>query len=254
MKFKISPVLVVILVWIGIWQAFGAWSWLVRDIIGTPSSVAREVVGVLSSPTTWYHVGVSALELVLGLALALLIGLGLSLGLGTEELVHDVLEPFLVVGNTVPKIVLLPAFLMLFGTGYESKVAFGALHGMLPIAVIVSNGVRQVLASDQVRAAAVLNATRTQVISYVLLPAVLPYLVTALRLAVSLTLLGVVLGEMYVARAGLGYMLMRWYVQLQIPKMLSAVLLIGGLAFVFDVFLRRLEAGVWQKHGFGQEK
>lgn len=254
MKLKISPALIVVLIGIGIWQASGAWSWLVRDIIGTPLSVAREFVTVLSSPTTWFHVGVSALELVLGLVLALVFGLALSLGLGTEELVHDILEPFLVVGNTVPKIVLLPAFLMLFGTDYSSKVAFGALHGMLPIAVIVSNGARRVLASDQVRAAIALNATRTQLILYVLFPAILPYLVTALRLAVSLTLLGVVLGEMYVARAGLGFMLMRWYVQLQIPRMLSAVFLIGGLAFVLDIFLRHLETLVWHNHGFRQER
>lgn len=143
---------------------------------------------------------------------------------------------------------------MLFGIGSQSKVVFGAAHGMIPIAILVSNGVKRVLASEQVRAAFALNASRKQVILYILFPAVLPYLITAMRLATSMTLLGVVLGEMYVARAGLGYMLMRWYVNLQIPKMLCAVLLIGGLALLLNVFLHRLETVVWHSHGFSEYK
>ncbi len=252
MKLGIHPAFVVVLIGLALWQAAGLWSGLVTDIIGTPVTVARELIVVLSNPDTWFHLGVTSLELALGLALAVLVGLILSLGLGTEKHIHQILEPFLVIGNTVPKIILLPAFLMLLGTGYASKVAFGGLHGMLPIAIIVSNGARKVLASDQVRAALTLNATKSQIIRHILFPAVLPYLVTALRLAVSLTLLGVVLGEMYVARAGLGFMLMRWYGELQIPKMLSVVILIGGLASVLDFLFRRLEARVWRNHGFRQ--
>ena len=79
---------------------------------------------------------------------------------------------------------------MLLGAGYDSKIAFGALHGMSPIAITVSNGARKTIDSEQVRAALVMNASRSQVIRSVLLPAVLPYVISALRLAVSLTLLG----------------------------------------------------------------
>lgn len=253
MKFRIHPALFVILAGIGLWQAAGAWSRLVLDIIGTPQAVARELLAVLSNTGTWFHLGITAMELGLGLALAVAIGLILSLGLGTERRVHEILEPFLVVGNSVPKVILLPAFLMLLGTGYASKVAFGALHGVLPIAIIVSNGARKVLASNQVRAAISMNATRAQIIRHILFPSVLPYLITALRLSVSLTLLGVVLGEMYVARGGLGFLLMRWYGELQIQKMLSVVIVIGSLAFMLDFLFRRLEAFVWSNHGFRQQ-
>lgn len=152
----------------------------------------------------------------------------------------------------MPKVILLPAFLMLLGAGYDSKIAFGALHGMSPIAFTVSNGARKTIDSEQVRAALVMNASRSQVIRSVLLPAVLPYVISALRLAVSLTLLGVILGEMYVARAGLGFLLMRWYTELQIPKMLSVVVLIGGIAATLDYRLRKFEARIWKSHGFRQ--
>lgn len=253
MKLRINPALVVVLISLAFWQASGTWNDLVRDVTGTPLVVARELANILASPDTVFHFSVTAFELGLGLALAIVLGLSISLGLGTQQHTHRVVEPFLVVANTVPKIILLPAFLMLLGTGYASKVGFGALHGMLPIAIIVANGLRRVLTNEQMRAAVAMNATRGQIIRYILFPSVLPYLVTALRLSVSLTLLGVILGEMYVARAGLGFMLMRWYGELQIPKMLSVVVLIGGLACALDFVTRRLEAHVWRTHGFRME-
>lgn len=254
MRFKINPALLVVVACLALWQAAGNWSELVSDIIGTPYVVAGELRVVLTSADAWQNFGVTSMELGLGLMLAVVIGLVLSLGLGTERHIHETLEPLLLVANTVPKVILLPAFLMLLGTGYSSKIAFGALHGMLPIAIIVSNGARKVLASEQVRAAVAMDATKSQLILHILFPSVLPYLVTALRLAVSLTLLGVILGEMYVARAGLGFMLMRWYGELQIPKMLSVVVMIGGMAAILDFLLRRLEANIWRNHGFRQSQ
>jgi NitT/TauT family transport system permease protein len=253
MKPKISPALVVVAAGLSLWQAAGLRSDLVRNVTGTPLTVGRELVDILSSPDFLVHFGVTFFELVFGLILAVLFGLTLSFGLGTWNYSRRVIEPFLIVANTVPKVITLPAFLMLLGVGYASKVAFGALHGMFPIAIIVSNGLRAARANNQVQAAMTMNATRVQIIRHVLFPSVLPYMVTAMRLSVSLTLLGVILGEMYVARAGLGFLLMRWYGELQIPKMLGVVFLIGALAFTLDAIFRWVEAAVWRNHGIRTE-
>jgi NitT/TauT family transport system permease protein len=250
MKVRINPALVVLVLGLAAWQLAGIETGLVHDVIGTPAMIGRELVRLLGSFELYSNLGVTVLEFVLGLALAVISGLTLALGFGTDQRAHDVIEPFLIVGNTIPKVILLPAFLMLLGAGIESKIAFGALHGMLPIAFMVSNGARKTIGSEQVRAALVMDASRTQVIRTVLFPSVLPYLVSALRLAVSLTLLGVILGEMYVARAGLGFLLMRRYTELQIPSMLSIVALIGAIAATLDYVLRRLEVRIWRTHGF----
>jgi NitT/TauT family transport system permease protein len=253
MKLRISPALVVVVAGLALWEAAGLWSDLVRNVTGTPVTVGGELAEILTSSDFIFHFGITAMELAAGLVLAVLLGLTLSLGFGTWNYSHRVIEPFLIVANTVPKVITLPAFLMLLGVGYSSKVAFGALHGMFPIAIIVSNGLRSVLANQQMQAAIAMNASRGQIIRYILFPSVLPYLVTALRLSVSLTLLGVILGEMYAARAGLGFLLMRWYGELQIPKMLGVVFLIGSLAFALDAIFRRIEAAVWHKHGIRTE-
>jgi NitT/TauT family transport system permease protein len=250
MRVRINPALVVLILTLGAWQLAGSAPGVVHDVIGTPTMIGHELVQVLGSFELYSNLAVTMLEFALGLILAVIIGLTLALGFGTDQRAHDVIEPFLIIGNTIPKVILLPAFLMLLGAGVESKIAFGAIHGMLPIAFMVSNGARKTVGSEQVRAALIMDASRAQVIRTVLFPSVLPYFVSALRLAVSLTLLGVILGEMYVARAGLGFLLMRRYTELQIPSMLSIVALIGAIAATLDYVLRRLEVRIWRTHGF----
>jgi NitT/TauT family transport system permease protein len=245
--------LIVLFVGLAAWEAAGLGPGLVRDVIGTPAVVGAEVLHLLRSSDFYDNLGVTVLELSFGLALSVALGLVLALGFGSNAKSHDVIEPLLLIGNTIPKVILLPAFLMLLGVGTESKIAFGALHGMLPVAFMVSNGARRTIASEQMRAAVVMNATRFQIVRSLLLPSVLPYLASALRLAVSLTLLGVILGEMYVARAGLGFLLMRRYTELQIPQMLGIVVIIGALAAALDFALRLFEARVWRIHGFRQD-
>jgi NitT/TauT family transport system permease protein len=250
MKLRINPALIVIIITLATWQYSGRSHGLISDMIGTPTVIGGEFVKLLRSPELYSNLGVTVFEFALGLLLATVFGLALALGFGTDQRAHDVIEPFLIIGNTVPKVILLPAFLMLLGTGVESKIAFGALHGMLPIALMVSNGARKSIGSEQVRAAQVMNAGRMQVIRAVIFPSILPYLISAMRLAVSLTLLGVILGEMYIARAGLGFLLMRRYTELQISSMLSIVVLIGGIAAMLDFTLRTIERKIWRSHGF----
>jgi NitT/TauT family transport system permease protein len=252
MKLRINPALVVVVAALAAWQLSGRNPGLVGDMIGTPTIIAGELVKLLGSPDLYKNLSVTVFEFATGLMLATIFGLILALGFGTDQRAHDVIEPFLIIGNTVPKVILLPAFLMLLGTGVESKIAFGALHGMLPIAFMVSSGARKSIDSEQVRAVLVMDVSRMQVIRTVIFPSVLPYLVSAMRLAVSLTLLGVILGEMYIARAGLGFMLMRRYAELQISSMLGIVFLIGGIAATLDFALRALERKVWRSHGFRQ--
>ncbi len=250
MKLRINPALVVIVIALAAWQYAGHRPGLISNLIGTPTVIGGELIKLLRSPDLYSNLGVTAFEFVSGLVLATIFGLVLALGFGTDKRAHDVIEPFLIIGNTVPKVILLPAFLMLLGTGVESKIAFGALHGMLPIAFMVSSGARKSIGSEQVRAAQVMNAGRLQVIRKVIFPSILPYLVSSLRLSVSLTLLGVILGEMYISRAGLGFLLMRRYTELQISSMLSIVVVIGILATTVDFALRVIERKVWLSHGF----
>ena len=119
----------------------------------------------------------------------------------------EVFEPFLLAGNSVPKIALYPIVLLIFGIGMPAKIAFGAIHGVVPVAIFTlaaCNNVPRIL----LRAASTMQLTRWDMIRSVLLPAALPDIFSGIRIGFSLTLIGTILGEMFGSQRGLGYLLM----------------------------------------------
>ena len=136
------------------------------------------------------------------LALILAYGIGLAIGIwmGAHRLSGAVGEPILVALYSLPKITLYPVVLLIFGLGISGKVAFGAIHGILPVALLTMGAIRTI-PQVYLRSARTLHLSPWQTIANVLLPAALPEIFTGLRIGFTVTLLGVLLGEMFASKA-----------------------------------------------------
>ena len=124
-----------------------------------------------------------------------------------NKLAAEVAEPFLLAGNAIPKIALYPIVLLVFGIGMPAKIAFGAIHGIVPVAIFTVGGCRNIR-PVLLKTARVMRLGRWATMRSILLPASLPEIFTGIRLGVSLTLIGTILGEMFGSQRGLGYLLM----------------------------------------------
>ena len=105
---------------------------------------------------------------------------------------------------SLPKIALYPIILQIFGLGLSAKVAFGALHGVIPVALFSMNAVRGINPTH-LRTARVLRLSSIETVRTIVAPAIVPEIVTGLRVGFSLTLLGVLIGEMFASQHGMGF-------------------------------------------------
>jgi NitT/TauT family transport system permease protein len=135
-----------------------------------------------------------------------------------------VAEPILVSLYTIPKVTLYPVMLLVFGLGLSAKVAFGVIHGMIPI-VLFTLGAVKTLPPVYLRSARAMRLTPMQTGFRVLLPAVLPEIVSGLRIGFSVTLLGVLIGEMFASQRGLGFLIING-INLHNVRMTTAVTMI----------------------------
>jgi NitT/TauT family transport system permease protein len=176
-------------------------------------------------------------------ALILAYGIGLSIGvwLGAHHLAGAVGEPILVAIYSMPKITLYPVVLLIFGLGISGKVAFGALHGILPVALLSMNAIRNV-PPVYLKSARSMNLSRWQVIATVLFPATLPEVVSGLRIGFTTTLLGVVLAEMFASKRGLGFLLINAISTVQPEEMLSVAIVLFTFAALANTLL------LWSEH------
>ena len=155
----------------------------------------------------WLHLVNTLQAFAAALVIAVVLGLLIGFALGLHRLSAQAMEPMLVALYSIPKITLYPIILLVFGLGMSAKVAFGAIHGIIPVALFTLNAVRSTR-PILLKTGRVLKLRPVEMVRSILFPAAVPETFTGLRVGFSLTLIGTVLGEMFAAQHGLGYLLM----------------------------------------------
>lgn len=187
------------------WQAL---YWMVGDVaLRSPAQTAAFMAKFMTTPLFLPHLAETAKAFGLALLLAIAIGLAIGFTLGLNRFMSAVFEPVLVAVYSIPKITLYPILLLMFGLGIAAKVAFGAIHGIIPIALFTMAAVRNVR-RVYIKTGRVMRLGAWDAILRIVIPAAMPEIFTGLRIGFSLTLIGTLLGEMFASQRGLGFLLM----------------------------------------------
>jgi NitT/TauT family transport system permease protein len=168
-----------------------------------------------------------------GFLVAAACGAAIGFALGLRESLRAVFEPFLLNTYAVPKIILFPVFLFVFRFGIDQKIAFGAFHGVFPLAIVLVGAVREV-PDTHLDVARSLRLSRWQTVRHVVVPSVLGPLVVGLRFAFNLTFLGVVLSELFAAQSGVGLLLQRALSTVDRPRIMGVTLVIVVVALAVN--------------------
>jgi NitT/TauT family transport system permease protein len=193
-------------------------------------------------PSQRFAVNALSTTLTFGWALIIAYGLGLAIGvwMGAHRLSGAVGEPILITLYSIPKITLYPVILLIFGLTVSGKVAFGAIHGILPVALLTMAAIRNI-PPVYLKSARALHLSPWQTIVKVLLPATLPEVVAGLRIGFTVTLFGVLLSEMFASQHGLGFLIVNDMALLQTEEMISIAVVLFVFAAVANALLLWIE-------------
>ena len=213
------------------------------EVLTTPLATLRRLGRLMADPSFAAHAIETGTAFAVALVISLAGGLGIGVLLGAHRLSGEVSEPLLVGLYSIPKITLYPVVLLLFGLGMSAKIAFGALHGIIPVILFTMNSVRSI-PQVYIRAGRAMRLSPAQMFSGVLVPASLPEIVTGFRLGFSLTLLGTLIGEMFASQRGIGYLLIKSMENNDTGVIIALALLLVVLATAASWLLLALERRV----------
>jgi len=227
-----------------VWQ-FIAFSGLVDPLfISSPSLVVRAGYGLFVEGEIWRHLRVSGTEFLLGYGLAALVGIPLGLATGWYRRLSFVLGPFIDMLNAVPRVTLIPLIVIWFGIGIWSKVVVVFLGAVIPIVINAYSGVKTNEACF-LTVARSFGASELKIFSSIILPGTVPFIFTGLKYGAGRALLGVVVGELYAATEGLGYVIGAAGNTFQTDVMFFGILMFTAVglvsAAVLNWFERRFE-------------
>ncbi|HUN95924.1 MAG TPA: ABC transporter permease [Bradyrhizobium sp.] len=147
----------------------------------------------------------------------------------------------------IPLVILYPVFTVWLGIGSESKIAFASIYGFLPTMLATAAGI-QTIDPQLLLAARSMGATPSQRITRVVIPAAIPTVLSGLRVGGALVIVGVVVSEMLISSAGIGYLISRYRTILESAHVFAGVLLVLALAVAFNLLIRLIErrTAAWQ--------
>lgn len=205
-----------------------------------PSAVWTAFLRLARSGELSMHLAVSGAEFAYGFALAIVVGIPLGALMASNRTVSAVLDPWIAALYSTPRIALAPLLIVWLGIGITSKIALVFLSAVFPILVNTLTGVR-VTDTELIEAARAFGARRRDVFFKVLIPASVPFIVAGLRLGVGRGIIGVVVGELLGATAGIGYMLYTAGQTFDTATLFVGVVVIAIFGITSDLTLKWVE-------------
>ena len=197
---------IVLLMFLGLWQSIIWFSDYPSFILPAPGDVLNTLVRTLADGTLWRHAQVTLWEIFAGLSLGLVTATVVGYTLAKSPLLERLLSPYIVASQSVPVVAIAPLLVIWFGSGRLSKVLICALIVFFPVLVNTVVGIRSVEEDlrDLMRS---LRANRWQTFKMLEVPAALPVLLGGLKISVTLSVIGAVVGEFVGADQGLGFLI-----------------------------------------------
>ncbi|RKN12520.1 ABC transporter permease [Streptomyces radicis] len=221
-----------------LWQ-YASGRWVDDFYLSTPTAVAGRLGELISSGELWPHLRMTLLEFGVGLTIGLALGVAIGLGLAFSGIVGQWFYPYVMTLYSLPRVALAPLFIVWFGIGLTSKVVMVVTMVVFVILYNVHEGVRNI-DPDLMDMAKSFRASRLATLRWVVFPALTPWLLTALRLAVGLALIGAVIAELVGSSVGLGHYIKLSSNLLDITGVFAGLVVITTVAMIFDHAVGRL--------------
>lgn len=230
----------ILLLFIALWEAAGRQRWIDPLLFSYPTKLFKQLWSSMADGSIWPHIGMTVSETIIGFLLGTLLGTAIAALLWWFPFLSRVLDPYLVVLNSLPKVALGPLFIVSLGPGFTSIVAVTLSVTVIITTINIYNRFREIDAG-YIKVVRLFGASRAQLFRLVILPASFPVIISALKVNVGLAWIGVIVGEFLVAKLGLGYLMIYGFQVFNFTLVLSTLIVIAVVATIMYQLVAILE-------------
>lgn len=224
----------------GLWELFARLNIINSFLFSNPSSIIKLLFEYIISKEIFKHIFITLGETLIGLIIGMIVGIIIAIVLWWNRFIDKILEPFLVVLNALPKTALAPVFIIWVGTGIKGIVCV-ALSISLILTIISAREYFINVDKEKELLLISFKATKLQILLYLIIPASKEYLINLLKINIGMTLVGVIVGEYIVSKAGLGYLIMYGSQVFKMSLVMMGVLLLSIISFLLYTIVNRIE-------------
>ncbi|MBS5987037.1 ABC transporter permease subunit [Clostridium paraputrificum] len=231
-KLKVTLFRILILLgFIVLWELAADMKWIDPFLTSSPSRMFKSFLSFYEDGTILRHIWVTCYETILGFSLGTILGTIVAIVLWWFPFTAKVLDPYLVVLNALPKVALAPIIIFWVGNGTSAIIVIALLISIVTTIISVFTGFQDV-DREKILLMKTFQANKIQILRYLIIPYTIPVLISALKINVGLSWVGVIMGEFLVAREGLGFLIVYGGQISQLDMVMMSIVLLSIIAFL----------------------
>lgn len=231
---------------LAIWELATAIKLVDPFITSSPSRIAMQLVALLKEGKIWKHTFITLYETVLAFSISMLVGLIIAIILYSSEKIRKILEPYLIVLNSLPKIALGPLIIVWVGAGTKAIVLMGFLICIvITICSLLSSFIS--VPKSKILLMQTLGASRFQILTKLVLPECFPDIISVLKINVGMSWVGTIMGEYLVSKEGLGYLIVYGGYIFNLDLVMTSIFILCVLAGLMYLVVSIIEKKLHKK-------
>lgn len=231
--------LLIVLIFLITWEFLARFSLINTFLFSSPSRILKVFIELFSSGSLFQHIGITLYELFISISLGSLLGLFIATILWWNTLIAKVIDPYLTILNSLPKVALGPLIIIWVGASINSIIFMALLISVFITIINIYNSFSNT-DKNYILLMKSFNASKWQIFWKVVLPSNYNNIINTLKINISMNLIGVIMGELLVSKKGIGYLIMYGSQVFNIDLVIMGVFVLGFISYILYIIIDKL--------------
>lgn len=223
--------ILILLIFFVQWELTAKYKLIDPFIVSQPSRMFKSMLKLYSEGILLRYIWITCYETIAGFVIGTVLGTIIAVGLWWSDFICRVLDPYLVVLNALPKIALGPILIFWIGNGQPAIIMIALMISLIVTIISVLSGFKET-DEDKLKLLKTFGASKYQTLTHVVLPASVPAMISALKINVGLSWVGVIVGEFLVAKEGLGFLIVFGGQVAQLDMVMLSIIILAAAAYI----------------------
>jgi len=223
-----------------LWQTLANHNLINTFITSSPKEILNTIINLYQTNNLFHHIWITTYETILSFSLGTIIGIIVAIVLWYNKFIYKVIDPYLTILNSLPKVSLGPILIIWVGANIKSIIVMALLISVIITIITVYNGF---ISTDitKIKLLKAFNATKLQTLKHLILPSNYPTIISSLKINISMSLIGVIMGELLVSKQGIGYLIMYGSQVFNLDLVITGIIILMIVSYVMYLIISYLE-------------
>lgn len=232
--------LLILIFLIILWQTLANLELINTFITSSPKNIFNTIINLYQENNLFHHIWITTYETIISFALGTILGIIIAIILWYNKFIYKVIDPYLTILNSLPKVSLGPILIIWVGANIKSIIVMALLISVIITIITVYNGF---ISTDQnkIKLLKSLSANKFQTLKYLILPSNYPTIISSLKINISMSLIGVIMGELLVSKEGIGYLIMYGSQVFNLDLVITGIIILMIVSYIMYLIVSYLE-------------